>query len=70
MVKKTGLLKWRGEEVYVSEPLANETVGLEEIDDGLWRLDYYNTPLAVLDERGELPVIRPLRSPGPRAVRS
>jgi transposase InsO family protein len=69
-VKKTGLMKWRGAVVYVGEPLWKETVGLEEIDDGLWRLDYYETPLAVLDERREDPVIRPIRAPGPRAVRS
>jgi putative transposase len=70
VVKSMGLMKWRGGEVYVSEPLGKETVGLEEIDDGLWRLDYYSTPLAVLDERREEPVLRPIRLPGPRAVRS
>jgi transposase InsO family protein len=70
VVKKMGLMKWRGGEVYVGEPLGKETVGLEEIDDGLWRLDYYATPLAVLDERRDEPVIRPIRAPGPRAVRS
>jgi transposase InsO family protein len=61
VVKKTGVMKWRGGEVYVSEPLANETVGLEEIDPGVWRLDYYSTPLALLDERGQCPRIRPIR---------
>ena len=69
-VKRTGLMKWRGMQVYVGEPLHNETVGLEEIDDGLWRVDYYTTPLAVLDERREQPVLRRLRPSGPRAVRS
>lgn len=70
VVKRTGLMKWRGGEVYVSEPLAQETVGLEEIDHGLWRLDYYRVPLAVLDERRNAAVLRPIRAPGPRAVRS
>lgn len=70
VVKKTGLMKWRGGEVYVSEPLAHETIGLEEIDDGLWRLDYYTTPLALLDERRNQPTLYAIRPRGPRSIRS
>ena len=47
----------------------HETIGLEEIDDGLWRVDYYRTPLAVLDEKGKVPVLRAIRLPGPRSIR-
>jgi putative transposase len=69
VIKRTGLMKWRGGEVYVSEPLAHETLGLEEIEDGLWRIDFYATPLALLDERTDKPVIHAFRPPGPRTLR-
>lgn len=63
-VKHNGLIKWHGGEVYVSEALAHETVGLEEIDDAVWRLDFYSTPLAMIDERCGEPAIRPIRPKG------
>lgn len=42
-VRKTGVVYWGGGQVYVSHLLANETVGMEEIDDGLW--DIYFGPI-------------------------
>lgn len=44
----------------MSEPLDDETAGLEEIDDGLRSMDCHSTPLAMPDERGKPPKIRPI----------
>src|SRR3984957_20762474 len=33
-VRHTGEIKWQGESVFLSEPLANEVVGVVETDDG------------------------------------
>jgi hypothetical protein len=37
-VHRQGCIKWKGELLFVSEALAGERVGIQEIDDGLWQL--------------------------------
>lgn len=37
-VRPDGCIKWTGRPLFVSEALAGEKVGLEEVDDGLWSL--------------------------------
>jgi putative transposase len=68
VVRPTGTIKWRGGELYVSQALSREAVGLEEIDQGRWRLDYFSTPLALLDERGQEPKLEPIRPRGGPAL--
>lgn len=50
-VDRSGTLNFRGHHYLISTVLANEKVALEEVDDGVWSVIFYNTPLARLDER-------------------
>ena len=36
---------------FLSNALANESIGLEEVDDGIWNIVYYRTLLGRIDER-------------------
>lgn len=57
-VRSGATIKWRGSELYLSQALAGETVGLEERAEGLWLIHFAACPLALLDERNM--EIRPL----------
>lgn len=48
-----GCIKWNGDEVYLSQSLAGEYVGLQQIGDCLWTVAYSFHPLGILDERGK-----------------
>jgi len=50
-VDDRGTIKWKNEKLFLSHTLDGETVGLEEIDDGIWSLFYGPTLLARFDER-------------------
>lgn len=50
-VRAGGQMKWRGKDVRVSDALAGERVGLEPVDDGLWRIYYSDIALGIFDER-------------------
>jgi putative transposase len=56
-VKRNGFMKWKGEAVFLSCALGSRRVGLVEVDDGLWEVYYQRMLLAMLDERGQSPVI-------------
>lgn len=51
-VRHDGAIRLKREELYVSQPLAGEVVGLEEVDDRLWHLHFGPLLLAILDGRG------------------
>lgn len=54
-VRHDGSIRFRGLEMFLSEALSREPVGLYEVDDGLWRICFCSLDLAVFDERaGEL----------------
>jgi putative transposase len=59
-IHTAGTLKWRGSQLYVSEALIGERVGLEPIDSGQWLLRFASAPLGVLDERPRIAVLRPI----------
>jgi len=46
-----GVIRFHDQRIFLTQALHHENVGLEEIDDGLWRVVYYQTPLGLLDER-------------------
>ncbi len=50
-VWSTGIIKFKNRCIFLSETLAREDVGLEEIDDGIWSIHFYNILLGRLDER-------------------
>ena len=50
-VDKNGYMSFRGHSFHLSLVLGQERVALEEVEDGVWSMYFYNTLLARLDER-------------------
>jgi len=46
-----GIISWRGTQWYLSGCLQNELVGLEELDDGRWRVFFGPVLLGIIDAR-------------------
>lgn len=61
-----GDLTWQSQKVLVARALHRERVGLEPIDDGLWRVHFYDFVLGFLDERTGTPVLIGLNSEATR----
>lgn len=59
-VKKTGCITWRSERVYISEALAGRTIGLVEVEEDIWQLNYRKHLIATLDNRTKEPVVTDL----------
>jgi transposase InsO family protein len=57
-IHTAGTLKWRGGQIYVSEALIGQRVGLEPIDNDQWLIRFASLPLAVLDNRSRTPLLR------------
>lgn len=59
-VAPNGMIRWKKRDLFVSEALGAEPVGIEEIDDGLHRVTYGSLLLGFLaDAREELGLIHP-----------
>ena len=52
-VHRNGAIRWRGTEIYLSEALIGEPVGLVERQDGGWSVHYGPIELGVIDHRGD-----------------
>ncbi len=50
-VRRVGSIRFRGREIFLSEPLAHYDVALEETADGIWSIYFYRVLLARYDER-------------------
>lgn len=50
-VSAVGTISWRNRPLFVSEALAGEPVGFEEVDDGIWTVYLATVPLGRFDER-------------------
>ena len=50
-VSNSGCFRIECGQIFLTNPLAGELIGLEEIDDGIWSVYYYNTLLARYDEQ-------------------
>lgn len=50
-VRQNGEIKWKGHLIYVSDILAKEPIGMNQIDEFRWELRYRFHLLGVLDER-------------------
>jgi len=50
-VRSNGCIKWRGGFVYVSKTLAGEPIGLRQLDEHLWELNFSFHSLGIFDER-------------------
>jgi putative transposase len=59
-----GDIKWRGNRLFIADPLRGCVVGLVEVEEDLWQLHYLRTLVALIDFRGRRPTVRdPLRHP-------
>lgn len=65
-VRYSGEVKWKGREVFVTETLAGEPIGITEADDGLWEVRYGPLLLGEIDESGRFSRPRPGRSASSR----
>ena len=50
-VSRDGAIRLKKRQVFVSQALGGEHVGLEEVEDGVWSVSFYDRLLARLDER-------------------
>jgi len=50
-VDSRGRITWKNTEIFVSEALYRERIGLEEVDDGIWSIYLAQTLIGYLDER-------------------
>ncbi|HXP07301.1 MAG TPA: DDE-type integrase/transposase/recombinase [Acidobacteriaceae bacterium] len=46
-----GTFKWKGEKIFLSEVLPNEAIGLERIEEDLWRIHFATFPIGLFDSR-------------------
>jgi putative transposase len=51
LVSNAGTFRFKSRQIFLSQALKQAWIGLEEIDDGLWALYFYNVQLARLQER-------------------
>lgn len=65
-VRYSGQVKWQGREVFVSETLAGEPVGITAVDDRRWEVRYGPLLLGQIDEKGRFSRPRPGRSASAR----
>lgn len=50
-VSAVGAIRWRGLKLFIGEAFQHETIGLEEIDEGIWSIFFSQQLLARFDER-------------------
>lgn len=51
LVCNAGTFRFRGHQIFISQALKQDYIALEEIDDGVWSIYFYDILLARLDER-------------------
>jgi len=50
-VRLNGEIKWRGQKIYLTGALRGQRVGMEPIDDGIWKLHFMTVELGQWNER-------------------
>jgi transposase InsO family protein len=60
-VRTSGEIQWRGQLVFISQPLIGETVGLIERQDGTHSVRFFDLDLGVIDPHGQFRRFAPLR---------
>ena len=51
LVCNAGTFRFKGAQIFISQALVQQYIGLEEIDDGIWSVYFYDNLLARFDER-------------------
>ena len=49
-VSNAGCFRLHSRQVFLSQALNGELIGLEEVDDGIWNIVYYETLLGRIDQ--------------------
>ena len=55
LVSNSGRIRLHSAQIFLSNALRREHVGLEELDDGIWSIYFYDTLLGRFDERKRRP---------------
>ncbi len=50
-VRQCGTMRWWSDSIFVGKALLAESLGLEPIEDGRWRMWFFDYPLGIFDER-------------------
>ena len=50
-VGKCGTIRWWTDRVFMGRALVHETIGFEPVDDGVWRVWYFDYPVGLFEER-------------------
>ena len=50
-VAECGRIRWSGERIFITKTLSHEPIGLEAVDDGIWKLWFGNYPIGWMNER-------------------
>jgi transposase InsO family protein len=50
-VRECGTMRWWSSSVFVGRALTDESIGLEPLNDGIWRVWFFRYPLGLFDER-------------------
>jgi hypothetical protein len=53
MVRQNGEIRWGGNHIFIGEVLAREALGLQERDDGAWRLHFGPILLGTINHAGQ-----------------
>jgi transposase InsO family protein len=71
-VGRTGVIKWKGEFVFISEALVNELVGVAELDTGDYVVRFCDLDIGLIDRRGLFTRFAPpregLRDPAEQSI--
>ena len=51
LVSNAGCFRWHARQIFVSQALAQQWIGLEETEDSVWSMYFYDVLIARLDER-------------------
>jgi putative transposase len=51
LVSNSGCFRWHARQIFLSQALEQQHIGLEETDDGIWSIYFYSVALGKLDER-------------------
>jgi putative transposase len=63
-VRECGRMRWWSSNIFVGKLFGGERIGMEPVEDGWWKLWFFQTPLGLLDERNK--VVRKLKPTGRR----
>ncbi len=50
-VRSNGEIKWQGDLIHICSALVGEAVGVEETEDGSWRVRFFEVPIGVIDRK-------------------